>query len=207
MLCKFYAGFRCFAFLAVAISFCLTGCGTIVATSLNLVEITRFDVRGDEVHMFNEINSKTYDQFLAIHRANPNIRTVVEHDISGSLDDDTMIKLAYYVRKNGLNTKLTASSKVYSGGVDLFLAGVERTIEHGAVIGVHSWSDGFKEASDYPRSAPEHEQNRKYVEDMLGSDDFYWFTIYAAPADSIHRMTESEIERFGLATKPSANRL
>lgn len=44
-----------------------------------------------------------------------------------------MIKLAYYVREQGLNTKLLAGSKIYSGGVDLFLVGVERTMEGGAV--------------------------------------------------------------------------
>jgi len=47
-----------------------------------------------------------------------------------------------------------------------------------------------------------HEKNRKYIEDMLGSDEFYWFTINAAPADDIHRMTNDEIVRFGLLTAP-----
>ena len=192
--------------VTAVISLSLTGCGIVAATSLNLLEITRFEVIGDEVHMHHEINSKTYDQFVAVHRANPGIRTIVQHDVPGSVDDETMIRLAYYVRKNGLNTKLTANSKILSGGVDLFLAGVERTVERGAVVGVHSWSDGFREAADYPRGSPEHELNRKYVEDMLGSDEFYWFTIYAAPADGIHRMTVSEIERFGLVTKPVSDR-
>ncbi len=113
-----------------------------------------------------------------------------------------MIALAYEVRARGLNTRLLATSEIDSGGVDLFLAGVERTMEDGAHIGVHSWSDGFKDAVDYPRDAPEHEQNRKYIEDMLGSDVFYWFTIQAAPADGIHEMTNSEIVEFGLLTAP-----
>ena len=117
------------------------------------------------------------------------------------MDDDTMIPRAYRVRELGLNTHLLSTSVIQSGGVDLFLAGVERTIESGAMIGVHSWSDGSRDAADYARDAPEHEQNRKYVEDMLGSDAFYWFTIYAAPADDIHFMTQNEVDRFGLATR------
>ena len=40
------------------------------------------------------------------------------------------------------------------------------------------------------------------IEDMLGSDEFYWFTINAAPVDDIHRMTNDEIVRFGLLTAP-----
>ena len=38
-------------------------------------------------------------------------------------------------------------------------------------------------------------------EDMLGADDFYWFTIEAAPADGIHIMSNEEIARFGLVTQ------
>ena len=109
---------------------------------------------------------------------------------------------AYFVREQGLNTRLLSHSAIDSGGVDLFLAGVERTMESGAHIGVHSWSDGFKDAADFPKDAPEHEQNRKYIEEMLGDDAFYWFTIYAAPAADIYAMTEAEIEQYGLLTQP-----
>lgn len=37
---------------------------------------------------------------------------------------------------------------------------------------------------------------------MLGDDEFYWFTIYAAPASGMHEMTNAEIEKFGLLTSP-----
>ena len=169
---------------------------------MNTRTITRFEVKGDEVWMNGEINSKTYDQFTQIIAENPQVTTLVEEVVPGSMDDDTMIKLAYFVRNQGLNTRLLSHSAIDSGGVDLFLAGVERTMESGAHIGVHSWSDGFKDAADYPKDAPEHEQNRKYIEEMLGSDEFYWFTIYAAPAEDIHPMTEAEIEQYGLLTQP-----
>ena len=101
-------------------------------------------------------------------------------------------------RANGLNTHLTASSEVASGGTDFFLAGVNRSMDEGAKIGVHSWSDGINEAKDYSRDAPEHEANRKYIEDMLGDDAFYWFTIYAAPAADIYYMTLDEVVQYGL---------
>ena len=75
-------------------------------------------------------------------------------------------------------------------------------MEPGARIGVHSWYDDDDEMDgvDYPRDAPDHELNRRYVEDMLGTDAFYWFTLEAAPADGMHYMTEAEIARFGLLT-------
>ena len=168
---------------------------------MNTVPITRFEVRGEEIWMNEEINSKTYDQFTQLIAENPQVTTLVEEIVPGSMDDDTMIKLAYFVREQGLNTHLLAHSQIDSGGVDLFLAGVERTMENGAHIGVHSWSDGIREAADFPKGAPEHEQNRKYIEEMLGNDAFYWFTIYAAPSDGIYEMSETEIEQYGLLTQ------
>jgi pimeloyl-ACP methyl ester carboxylesterase len=37
---------------------------------------------------------------------------------------------------------------------------------------------------------------------MVGSEDFYWFTIYASPADGIHEMSEDEILKYGMLTQP-----
>ncbi len=189
--------------VAVALLFLVTlpACDMLVISVMNMTQTTEFRVEGENLLMRGEINSRTLKQFEEVYRDNPHITPLVELDVPGSLDDDTMIPLAYRVRELGLNTHLTASSKIYSGAVDLFLAGTKRTMEEGAVIGVHSWSDGDRDAADYPRDAPEHEQNRKYIEDMLGSDDFYWFTIYAAPADGIHEMSAEEIARYGLLSE------
>jgi len=174
---------------AIALLTALAGCDFIAGTALNLVETTEFVVEGEALIMNGEINSKTLDQFEEVIGENPQITVLIEENVPGSLDDDTMIPLAYRVRELGLNTHLRATSD-------------ERTMEKGAHIGVHSWSDGVREAKDYPKEAPEHEKNRAYIEDMLGSDAFYWFTIYAAPADEIHGMTEDEIIEYGLLTQP-----
>ena len=42
----------------------------------------------------------------------------------------------------------------------------------------------------------------KDIAAMLDDDAFYWHTIYAAPAGGIHFMSDEEIVRFGLLTKP-----
>jgi len=181
--------------------FALSACEMVVVNALNMIETTEFTVDGSDLIMNGEINSKTLDQFNEVIEENPSITTLVEVDVPGSLDDETMYQLVYRVRELGLNTHLRSDSRIYSGGVDLFLGGVERSIEAGAELGVHSWSDGVNEAMDFPRGSPEHEENRKLIEDMLGTDDFYWFTIKAAPADGIHVMTDEEIARFGLVTR------
>ncbi|AVX03223.1 beta-lactamase [Maritalea myrionectae] len=163
---------------------------------------TEFEVEGNIVHMDYEITSRTYNQFVRLHQKNPQVDTILMHEIDGSTDDEVMIKLGYYLRKHGFKTKLHSESEIYSGGVDLFLAGVERTMERGAIIGVHSWSDGERDGADYPRSSPEHDMNRNYIKAMLGRDGFYWFTLEAAPADDIHIMSEGEIRKYRLLTKP-----
>ncbi len=196
---RLFGALAAFALSALALG--LGGCQQITVAAMNQITTTKFEVQGQRLLMSGDINSKTLDQFEKVIAQNPDITTLVELDVPGSLDDDTMIKLAYRVRELGLNTHLTATSSIYSGGVDLFLAGVERTMEPGATIGVHSWSDGVRDAKDYPRDAPEHEQNRRYIERMLGDDKFYWFTIYAAPADDIHVMSDAEIAKYGLLTK------
>lgn len=44
--------------------------------------------------------------------------------------------------------------------------------------------------------------NRSYIEDMLGNDAFYWYTVEAAPADGMHFMTHEEIEAYNMITEP-----
>ncbi|MFC6584448.1 hypothetical protein [Sulfitobacter aestuariivivens] len=123
----------------------------------------------------------------------------------GSLDDEAVTRMGYALRNAGLNTHLTAQSEIYSGAVDLFLAGNRRSMARGAVIGVHSWADGFGEGAAYPRDAREHRGNVAYTRDMLGSAAFYWFSLQAAPSSGIHEMTQAEIARYGLLTEPIRN--
>ncbi|MCK7612494.1 hypothetical protein [Roseibium sediminicola] len=144
---------------------------------------------------------QTLEQFDDLYRAFPGITTLVLTDISGSSDDATNVRLGYRVRKLGLATHVPAGAEIYSGGVDLFLAGVQRTIGDGAVLGVHSWDDGTRDGADYPKDSPAHDEARSYTEAMLGDDRFYWFTLSAAPSDGIHVMKEREIRDYHLVTE------
>ena len=82
----------------------LAGCGIITSVAMNSVETTKFTVSGNSLIMNGEINSQTYDQFTEIMAKNPQIKVLVEQNVPGSMDDDTMIKLAYKVRALGLDT-------------------------------------------------------------------------------------------------------
>lgn len=171
----------------------------------NAVDRATLEVQGTRLLMGGEITSRTPGNFEQVLNENPQITTVVQTFMPGSLDDEAVLDMGYLIRQRGLSTHLTARSEIYSGAVDLFLAGRQRTMQNGAVIGVHSWADGFGEGSEYPRDAREHRGNVTYTRDMLGSAAFYWFTLQAAPSDGIHEMTRAEIARYGLLTGPVQN--
>lgn len=174
-------------------------------TFLNLIKTTHFEVDSDNPEMLlmsGEINSKSFKQLKAVIKEQPQVTTIVMVDVPGSLDDETNFKMCNWIRKQGLNTYLKKDSHVASGGTDFFLAGVKRFYEEGAKIGVHSWRDSMNnEAKDIPKDDKQHEMNRKYIEDMLGKDDFYWYTIYAASADDIYYMTPEEINFYNMYTE------
>lgn len=98
-------------------------------------------------------------------------------------------------------TYLPAQGEIASGGTDLFLAGVRRIVERGARIGVHSWSiDGADTGDTLARDHPEHEVYLSYYRDVGIAEDFYWYTLQAAPPEDIHWMTEEEMALYVIYT-------
>ena len=186
---------RLFAILALCTA--LLGCAVVG----NAVDRTTMEVQGTALFMAGEITSRTPANFERLLAENPQVRTIVLTNMSGSLDDGAVQRMGYHLRNAGMNTRLTAQSEIYSGAVDLFLAGSRRSMAPGAVIGVHAWADGFGAAGDYPPDAPEHQALVQYTRNMLGSDSFYWFTLQAAPPSGIHIMSAAEIAHFGLLTE------
>lgn len=175
----------------------LSGCGVVE----NMSETLEISVAGSEIRLDGIINARAEGAFLQALRDNPQARVVVFGDVQGALDDLAVVDMGYALRKRGLATHMDAQSQVFSGGVDLFLAGVSRTVAPGAVVGVHEWEDAYGSAQQYPKGSREHEPMRSYIEDMLGSDAFYWFSIRAARHDQIHLMTRAELRRYSVVTR------
>jgi len=176
----------------------LAGCGTVE----NMSQTLQMQVDGEVLRLDGLINTRALRQFVTVLDDNPGLAVVELGEIEGSIDDDVVAEMGYTLRDRGLDTRVTASSEVYSGGVDLFLAGVNRVASPGAVLGVHSWGSGLgTTARDFPRGSKQHEPTRGYTEDMLGSDAFYWFTIEAAAFDDIHVMTRGEMIKYGVVTR------
>ena len=188
--------------VVVAVVVVLSGCTLMEVAYLNQVELTEFQVEGDRLYLANEINSRSLEQFREVMAAHPDVRTLVLTVVPGSVDDEINLQLGLEVRKRGLNTYLPAGGLIASGGVDLFLAGVERTIEEGAYVGVHSWAAGLgRTGDDVPRDHPDHQPYLSYYRDIDTPADFYWFTLKAAPAGQMHWMDAEEIEQYDVTTR------
>lgn len=164
---------------------------------------SQISVDGTTASLQGALGSLTFTQIERLQEANPEIERLVLTQVPGSINDEVNVETGRLVRNGGWSTHLPADGEIASGGVDLFCAGAERTMEAGGRIGVHSWSNGEVEGADLPMDSPEHGFFIDYLEEMLGAPlgrDFYFFTLQAAPAADIHWMTPEEIEQYGLLT-------
>jgi hypothetical protein len=169
---------------------------------LNATDTIAFEADGGDLLVNGTLNSRSLVAFEQAISENPNVTRLVLLEIPGSVDDEVNLQLGHRVRDLGLDTHVTAESEIHSSGSDLFLAGVERSMEDGAIIGVHSWAAGNLQGRDLPKSDPEHAAYVSYTKRMLGDPALYWFTLEAAPVQDTHVMTAAEIAKYGLLTQP-----
>jgi len=183
-----------------------TGAGT--DSSLDHVQAW-FRVEGTLLHMTDTIDGTTPGRFEQAKRCHPEAKEIVMGSVPGSADDVANVQVAKSVRENGYTTKLLATSYVASGGTDFFLAGVTRTVESGACIGVHSWAGGeiTVPAADLPRDSLEHKKYTDLYTYFGMNTEFYWFTLAAAPASGMYYMNQTELEEWNVGTNypPSSN--
>lgn len=161
-------------------------------------------VSGTDAVLTGDLGTLTYVQMRDVLATNAGLERLVLQSSSGSVNDAINVHTGRLVRDAALHTHVPADGDINSGAVDLFTAGARRSIDAGAKLGVHSWccGDDGEPANRLPRSSDAHGTQLTYFREMLGAtgEDFYFFTLDAAPFDSIHVMTPDEIARFGLVT-------
>lgn len=162
------------------------------------------EIKGNEAYLSGDLGTITYQQIKNLIKNNPEVRTIVMTNISGSVNDAVNMHTGRLLRENEFTTKVLSTSDIASGGVDLFCAGKKRIVEKGAKIGVHSWCCvNDLTAIDIPKDHPAHQYQLEYFAMALGIDigpSFYFYTLSAAPFNGIHYMTEEEIKKWNIAT-------
>ncbi|MFK8054771.1 MAG: alpha/beta hydrolase [Saprospiraceae bacterium] len=196
------------------LSVCALSALTIAFTNCDAVDDTNngegnygiFSVINDTtVSMDGEINSSSLVNFNQLLTDYPAVDSISIREVNGSSDDEVNLQVSQLVHQKNIVTHLTSNGLIASGGVDFFLAGIRRTKGTNTQIGVHSWSDGSNEATDYPVGDANHQPYIDYYQSVgftqEDAEAFYYFTINAALASSIHWMTEAEIVEFELLTR------
>lgn len=161
-------------------------------------------IEGNDALLSGTLGSVTYEQVKNLIANHPGIKTITFTEVEGSVNDEVNMHTGRIIRAAGLNTRLLPDSKIASGGVDLFCAGVKRFIADGAKLGVHSWSDGVFDGLRYPEDHPAHQYQLEYFTKMLGAEQgpkFYFYTLSAAVADDIHWMSQTELQQWRIATQ------
>ena len=186
-----------------AVLVCFVSISIMACSDDDLSSFGIFKVIDDNtVEMNGEIGRKTLDDFNELIEAHPNISLINMKEVPGSSDDEVNLQVSAVVHQRNIATHLMTDGLIASGGVDFFLAGVTRTKGDNTMIGVHSWSDGTNEATDYPVGDANHQPYIDYYVSVgftqTAAEDFYYFTINAAAASSIHYMTDEEIETYNI---------
>jgi hypothetical protein len=166
---------------------------------------SHIEIKGKEAYLSGDLGTKTYVQIKDLIKNHPEIKTIVMTKISGSVNDAVNMHTGRLLHENGFTTKVLARSDIASGGVDLFCAGVNRIVEKGAKIGVHSWCcvNGLT-AIEIPKDHPAHQYQLEYFTMILGPENgpaFYFYTLEASPFDNVHYMTDEEIKKWNIATQ------
>ena len=158
----------------------------------------KFTVKGTTAHMRGVITAALPSKVLQLIYEHPEVTTIEMSIVPGSIDDVANLRAGLYVYNRGLTTKLNSNSAVASGGTDFFLSGKKRIVEKGATLGVHSWGGGGTPAVEVPKDDPVHIKYLEFYKAVDVPEEFYWYTLEAAPAEDIHIMTEDEIKKYNV---------
>lgn len=184
--------------------FLINACGNDDGTATDSRSFGIFTVLSDNVtvEMDGDIGSASLRNFNSLISSFPDVNSINMIEVPGSIDDEINLQVAALVHQRGISIHLVDNGIIASGGTDFFLAGATRTIGTGTQIGVHSWSDGENEATDYAIGHPFHEEYIEYYISIgfsrAEAEAFYYFTINIASSNEIHWMTEDEINQYGI---------
>ena len=167
--------------------------------------LLKFRVKDNIAYGYGGTDDRSVAAVKKLMREHPQVDTLVFKKMPGTKDADMNLRLARDIRRRGLNTHVEKNSMIASGAVDLFLAGKRRTMECGALIGVHSWSvSGSRSTIRISPTDMGVDRRQKIQENFLrdmGIDPtFYAFTRAAAEPEKVHFLSMDEIRRFDLLT-------
>ncbi|MDB4837218.1 alpha/beta hydrolase [Marinomonas sp.] len=196
---RLYSSFNTFILLTwvVLISACAVSPNHQESSSGKLL----IEVDNNTAYLSGILGDDLVKDLSTLVRDHPNISELVLVNIPGAENEQAVIDGARLIRRLGLSTRIAATGYVLSGGVDLFLGGVERRIGAGAGVGIHAWTDGTHiQAANIADTDPVHGAYVNFYLEMGVSERFYWFSLAAAPAERVYFLSPEEVYDFELVT-------
>jgi len=160
-----------------------------------------FKVQGDTAYVFGTTDSNSHNLVKNFVRENPQVDTLILQAMPGTIDMNTNRRVVMDIRAAGLATHVPGDGRIASGAADWFIAGRPRTIECGAMIGVHSWGSKTGERGDKSFYDAQRGTQRAFLSKMGVDPDFYEFTRSAAGPDDIHWLSVEEMLRYRLISE------
>lgn len=162
----------------------------------------KLHIVGDTAYGNGGTDRNSLRYVMEVFADNPQVSRLVLQNMPGTSDSMTNLRLAEFLRKEGVATHLESRSIIASGAVDLFIAGESRTMECGARIGVHSWRTAPGKSPETIGKDPFAQEHESFLRKMGIDPAFYAFTRAAAPPHKIHYMSMDEINQFELLSTP-----
>ena len=160
-----------------------------------------FEVQGRSAVVRGTTDSRSHNLIRNFVRENPEVKTLILQSMPGTQDMNTNRRVVLDLRAAGLATHVPADGRIASGAVDWFIAGNPRTIDCGAMIGVHSWGTKTGERGDQTFYDGQLRTQRYFLSKMSVDPDFYEFTRGAAGPNEIHWLSVEEMLRYRLITE------
>ena len=164
---------------------------------------SKLEIKDGQAFLSGALGTVTYPQVKNLIESHPEIKTLTLTEVEGSVNDAINMHTGRILREAGLNTRVLPDSEIASGGVDLYCAGVKRYGAKTAKVGVHSWGGQGYTAGDLPKDHPDHQFQIAFFSRMLGGEagkKFYFYTLEAAPFESVHWMSADELKQWNVVT-------
>lgn len=190
---------RCFALLLLALLLCATGCAT--TGQSGDTDSATFTVQGDTAVMRGMIDDTTSTAILDMMGDHDNVRRIVMQNVTGATGYREIRDASRMLNDYRLSTHVPADGYVSPDGLELFIAGWKRTAAPGARLAVASWHEGDLYGADLPRHHSLHYGYLRWYRDHGIPEEFYWFSLHAAPKGEQHILTREEMQRFAIITE------
>ena len=193
---------------SIICSFIIFSCGSDDTSDPNATKTIygQFEIQADNsIIMDGDISVNTAPDLEELVNDHPDANLIIMKTCGGIHLDEATLEAARFVRSAQLDTHLASDGIISRGGLNFFIAGVNRSMDAGGQMGVSAWKneDGM-EATSFDFGANEHLNYLNFYAEMgfqwLLASDFYYFSIQAADSDNLFFLTDDLIEDYKLLT-------